>query len=112
MIELAPETTAALQILLKEYQKIEERYKKKVEKEKETVDEKLSGIAMNREELAEAYGYGSISRAVYDKALIKLENMENGEAEANDVTSSSEVLRMVRLDISEIQHELKEVPHA
>lgn len=113
MRKIEKQTIAALQLYVKELQKLATRYQAKRDKEKSRINAKFGDIEFTRDGLADAYGYGSISRTEYEKALDELEQASDAKNVAEDVkTSTSEVLRMIRSDIRELEYEIQDINNA
>lgn len=106
-ISIEKQTLAALQLYKKELEKLADRYQTKREREKARINAKFGCIEFTRDGLADAYGYGSISRKEYEKAIDELEQSAEAKNIAEGITTvNTEMLRMLRNDIHNIENEI------
>lgn len=103
-------TLGALKLYAQELQKLANRYRSRREKEISKINAKFGDIEFTRDDLADLYGYGNITRAEYEKALDKLDQDDNDRNVAADMkTRTSELLRMLKKDIRNIEYEIAEI---
>lgn len=109
-MKVEKQTISALELYAKELRKLADKYAVKRDKEITKIDNKFGDIEFSRDGLADAYGYGSITRAEYEKALDQMEQSADAKNVATGIkTTTSEILRMLRNDIRNIEYELAEM---
>ena len=99
-----PLTVKGLEMLLSEYRKVIERYRKKRSKEIEKL-KVLEGLTES--DIHEMYGYGDITEAEMRRRL-KLLEAKNPADDGYEMTAVSELIRMLSPIISHLCDEIGE----
>jgi hypothetical protein len=98
----------SLKMLTSDFEKLLQKNIKKREKEVQKLNKKIDGL--NRDELADAYGYNQISRNEYQIALKRLDETENqNQAAIDEATPITEYIRILRQNINDLKLEVFEI---